>query len=68
MILKEKQILESLENQGSPSAFQLFMEENDAENFSNTFHKKFRDLHAQIEFDYNEKKSNEEEHYKLKGE
>ena len=68
MNIKEKQILENLENQGSPSAFELFMEENNAKDFSDTFHKKFQDLHEQTELLYNETKALEEEHYTLKGE
>lgn len=53
MTKKEKKILDNLEQQGSPMEFELFMQDNEPENFSKDFKIKFSDLHNQVIFDYN---------------
>tara|TARA_R100000278_G_scaffold118440_1_gene99049 strand:- start:898 stop:1077 length:180 start_codon:yes stop_codon:yes gene_type:complete len=49
---KEKKILKRLEETNSPMEFRLFMEENNPENFSWSFLKKFDELNAQIFVNY----------------
>jgi uncharacterized protein (DUF169 family) len=49
---KEKEILKNLEETNSPMEFKLFMEENNPENFSWTFLKKFEELNAQVFVNY----------------
>ena len=53
---KEKEILENLEKDNSPMEFVLFKEENNANDFSLEFHKKFDELENQINFEYNLRK------------
>ena len=49
---KEKKILKRLEETNSPMEFRLFMEENNPENFSWSFLKKFDELNDQIFVNY----------------
>ena len=49
---KEKEILKNLEETNSPMEFKLFMEENNPENFSWTFLKKFEELNTQVFVNY----------------
>jgi uncharacterized protein (DUF169 family) len=49
---KEKEILKNLEEKNSPMEFKLFMEENNPENFSWTFLKKFEELNTQVFVNY----------------
>ena len=49
---KEKEILKNLEETNSPMEFKLFMEENNPENFSWCFLKKFEQLNAQVFVNY----------------
>jgi len=49
---KEKEILKNLEETNSPMEFKLFMEENNPENFSWGFLKKFEQLNAQVFVNY----------------
>tara|TARA_R100001509_G_scaffold145255_1_gene101788 strand:+ start:122 stop:298 length:177 start_codon:yes stop_codon:yes gene_type:complete len=58
MTNKEKQILKKLEEENSPMEFNLFMEENNPNNFSWEFLKKFDQLNAQVFVDYELKKGN----------
>jgi len=52
MNIKEKEILKKLEETNSPMEFKLFMEENNPENFSWEFLKKFDQLNAQVFVNY----------------
>lgn len=52
MSTKEKEILKRLEETNSPMEFKLFMEENNPENFSWIFLKKFDELNSQILVNY----------------
>lgn len=56
MTEKEKQILKKLEEDNSPMEFKLFMEENNPNNFSWEFLKKFDQLNAQVFINYELKK------------
>jgi uncharacterized protein (DUF169 family) len=49
---KEKEILKNLEETNSPMEFKLFMEENNPENFSWDFLKKFEELNTQVFVNY----------------
>lgn len=52
MNTKEKEILKKLEETNSPMEFKLFMEENNPENFSWSFLKKFDELNSQVFVNY----------------
>jgi len=52
MNTKEKEILKRLEETNSPMEFKLFMEENNPENFSWSFLKKFDELNSQVFVNY----------------
>jgi len=52
MNTKEKEILKRLEETNSPMEFKLFMEENNPENFSWSFLKKFDELNSQVFINY----------------
>ena len=56
MTEKEKEILKKLEKDNSPMEFKLFMEENNPNNFSWEFLKKFDQLNAQVFINYELKK------------
>ena len=56
MTQKEKEILKKLEQENSPMEFKLFMEENNPNNFSWEFLKKFDQLNAQVFINYELKK------------
>ena len=58
MTNKEKQILKELEETNSPMEFKLFMEENNPNNFSWEFLKKFDQLNAQVFINYELKHNN----------
>lgn len=53
MTEKEKKILDNLEQKESPMEFELFMQDNQPEDFTEDFKIKFSDLHNQVIFDYN---------------